>query len=279
VVDALVEQGILVEQAINEFGPGQQEISVLYADALAAADQQLRVRDTVRGIAETRHGLLASFAPRPFADGIGSGCHMHFSVWDAEGTNLIPDAADPFALSPQGRAFLAGVLDHLPALVALTCPSYLSYDRLRPSAWAGSTVSWGYDNREAALRVASPFRGRERESANAELKACDASSNPHLALGGLILAGLDGLERGLDLPEPAPSDPASLTPEQARRCGIRPLPADQRAALAHLEEDAVLMDGLGDLLARCVLATRRAEYDSCVAMGDAAVRAATFSVF
>jgi glutamine synthetase len=140
-------------------------------------------------------------------------------------------------------------------------------------------VSWGYDNREAALRVASPFRGRERESANAELKACDASSNPYLALGGLILAGLDGVERGLDLPEPAAVDPATLTPEQARRCGIRPLPADQREALARLEADRVLMTGLGDLLGRCILATRRAEYDRCVRMGDEDVRAATFSTF
>jgi glutamine synthetase len=284
IVDALVAQGLVVEQAINEYGPGQQEISIRFDDALAAADNQLRVRDTVRGVTEGRHGLLASFAPRPFRDEIGSGCHLHFSVWGTDGssnsgTNLLPDPADPFAVSRDGRAFLAGVLDHLPALVALTCPSYLSYDRLRPSAWAGSTVSWGYDNREAALRVTSPFRGREYESANAELKACDASSNPYLALGGLILAGLDGLARGLDLPEPAAVDPASLTPEQARRCDIRALPTDQRAALAMLESDAVLMDGLGDLLSRCILATRRAEYVRCAEMGDEAVRAATFSVF
>jgi glutamine synthetase len=280
IVDALVEQGLVVEQAINEYGPGQQEISIRYADALAAADNQLRLRDTVRGVAEGRHGLLASFAPRPWPHAIGSGAHVHFSLWDAEGTtNVLPDPADPFTVSERGRAFLAGVLDHLPALVALTCPSYLSYDRLRPSAWAGSTVSWGYDNREAALRVASPFRGREQESANAELKACDASSNPYLALGGLILAGLDGVARGLDLPEPAALDPAALTPEQARRCGIRPLPTDQRAAHTLLEADTVLMKGLGDLLGRCILGTRLAEYDRCAEMGDDAVRAATFTTF
>ncbi|MGI9062959.1 MAG: glutamine synthetase family protein [Pseudonocardiaceae bacterium] len=280
VVDALVEQGLVVEQAINEYGPGQQEISLRYDDALTAADNQLRLRDTVRGVVECRHGLLASFAPRPWPDAIGSGAHVHFSIWDADGTrNLLPDPADAFTVSGPARAFLAGVLDHLPALVALTCPSYLSYDRLRPSAWAGSTVSWGYDNREAALRVASPFRGREHESANAELKTCDASSNPHLALGGLILAGLDGMARGLDLPEPAAHDPASLTAEEADRCGIRPLPANQREALARLEADAVLVDGLGDLLTRCILATRRAEYDRCVRMGDDAVRALTFAIF
>jgi glutamine synthetase len=280
VVDALVAQGIPVEQAINEYGPGQQEISIRYADALTAADQQLRLRDTVRGVTECGHGLLASFAPKPWPDSVGSGSHIHFSLWDPDGaTNLSGSRADPFAVSPLAGAFLAGVLDHLPALVALTCPSYLSHDRLRPSAWAGSTVSWGYDNREAALRVPSPFRGRERESANAELKACDGSANPHLALGGLILAGLDGLARGLQLPEPAAHDPAGLDPEQARRCGIRPLPADQKEALDRLESDAVLMDGLGELLGRCVLATRRAEYEKAVRIGDAAVRAATFAVF
>lgn len=280
IVDALVEQGLVVEQAINEYGPGQQEISIRYADALTAADNQLRLRDTVRGVVECRHGLLASFAPRPWSDAIGSGAHLHFSLWDVGGTtNLMPDPVDPFASSKQARAFLAGVLDHLPALVALTCPSYLSYDRLRPSAWAGSTVSWGYDNRETTLRVPSPFRGREQESANAELKACDAGCNPYLALGGLILAGLDGVTRGLDLPEPAAFDPVSLTPEQSRRCGIRPLPANQREALARLEADPVLVGGLGDLLTRCILATRRAEYDRCVEMGDDAVRAATFTTF
>jgi glutamine synthetase len=277
IVDALDAQGIQVEQAINEYGPGQQEISITRADALAAADRQLRLRDTVRGVAETRHGLLASFAPKPYAEHVGSGCHLHFSLWDGNRNAMAP-GGDPFGLSATARAFLAGVLDHLPALVALTCPSYLSYARLQPSAWAASTVSWGFDNREAALRIASPFRGREDVSPNAELKTCDASSNPHLALGGLILAGLDGLTRGLTLPEPAAHDPAHLDPDAARRCGIRPLPPDQVTALDALEADRVLMAGLGDLLGRCVLATRRAEYARCTQMGDAAVRRVTFAV-
>jgi glutamine synthetase len=277
IVDALDAQGIQVEQAINEYGPGQQEISITRADALAAADRQLQLRDTVRGVVETRHGLLASFAPKPYADHVGSGCHLHFSLWDGDRNAMTPDG-DPFGLSATARAFLAGVLDHLPALVALTCPSYLSYARLQPSAWAASTVSWGFDNREAALRIASPFRGREDVSPNAELKTCDASSNPHLALGGLVLAGLDGLTRELTLPEPAAHDPAHLDAEAARRCGIRPLPTDQATALDALAADPVLMAGLGDLLGRCVLATRRAEYARCTQMGDEAVRRVTFAV-
>jgi glutamine synthetase len=280
ITDALVEQGLIVEQVLNEYGRGQQEISVRYTDALAAADQQLKFRDTVRGVAEVRHGLLASFAPKPFADQVGSGAHLHFSIWDATGiTNLMGDPANPFEISSVGRAFLAGVLQHLPALVALTCPSYLSYERLQPHAWAGSTVSWGYDNREAALRVASPFKGREAESANAELKTCDGSSNPYLALGGLILCGLDGIRRGLELPEPARVDPAKLVGAQALACGVQPLPSDQSAALDELERDEVLCDGLGDFLLRSIIGVRRAEFAKASEAGLDWVRSATFSVY
>jgi glutamine synthetase len=282
IVAALEVQGIEVEQAINEYGPGQQEIAVRYRDALAAADTQLKFRDTVRGVAEVGHGLIASFAPKPWADGIGSGAHIHFSLWSTDGrTNLLydPDAGPDRLLSTVGRAFVAGVMDHLPALVALTCPSYNSYERLAPDAWAGSTVSWGLDNRECTVRVASPFWGREAESTNVELKACDPSCNPYLALGGLILAGLDGIERGLEPSEPARSNPARMSPEEQARCGIRPLPATLREALANLQRDPVLFGGLGDLLGRCLVAVRTDEADSLDAMTPEAARMAHFRVF
>ena len=282
IVDALEAQGIEVEQAINEYGPGQQEIAVRYRDALAAADQQVKFRDTVRGVAEVGHGLIASFAPKPYADGIGSGAHIHFSLWTLDGQqNLLYDAeAGPDRLlSGVGRAFVAGVLDHLPALVALTCPSYNSYERLAPDAWAGSTVSWGLDNREATVRVASSFWGREAESTNVELKACDPSCNPYLALGGLILAGLDGISRGLEPPEPAWSNPARMSADERARCGVRPLPASLREALANLQADPVLFAGLGDLLARCLVAVRTAEADLLDTMTPDEARAAHLRVF
>ncbi|MEA2608568.1 MAG: glutamine synthetase, partial [Chloroflexota bacterium] len=252
IVNALEVQGLEVEQAINEYGPGQQEIAVRYADALRAADNQLKFRDAVRGTAEVRHGLIASFAAKPFADGIGSGAHIHFSLWSADGgTNLLyEEGAGDRLLSPLGRQFVAGVLDHLPALVALTCPSFNSYERLRPDAWAGSTVSWGLDNRECSVRVASPFRGREMESTNVELKACDPSCNPYLALGGLIHAGLDGIARKLQPPEPARTNPSRMGEVERRRHGIQPLPSTLRAALDHLQADGVLYPALGDLLGR-----------------------------
>jgi glutamine synthetase len=227
------------------------------------------------------HGLIASFAPKPLADGIGSGAHVHFSLWSTDGMrNLMhdPDAGERL-LSDLGRSFVAGVLLHLPALVALTCPSFNSYDRLRPHSWAGSTVSWGPDNREASVRVASPFRGRESESTNVELKACDPSCNPYLALGGLITAGLDGVRRGLQPPEPALHDPATLTGDDARRAGVRPLPSTMREGLAALQADETLFGSLGDLLGRCIIAVRTSEADAFEAMSPDEARRAHLRVF
>jgi glutamine synthetase len=281
IVSALEIQELEVEQAINEYGPGQQEIAIRYADALRAADNQLKFRDTVRGVAEVQHELIASFAAKPFADGIGSGAHIHFSLWSADGSqNLLYDAqAGDRLLSETGRRFVAGVLDHLPALVALTCPSFNSYERLRPGAWAGSTVSWGLDNRECSVRVASPFRGREMESTNIELKACDPSCNPYLALGGLILAGLDGIRREQQPPEAATRDPARMSAEERKRCGILPLPASLAEALANLQADAVLYPALGDLLGRCLVGVRTAEISSLEAMTPDQARLAHLRVF
>jgi glutamine synthetase len=281
IVSALEIQEMGVEQAINEYGPGQQEIAIRYADALRAADNQLKFRDTVRGVAEVQHELIASFAAKPFADGIGSGAHIHFSLWSADGSqNLLYDAqAGDRLLSETGRRFVAGVLDHLPALVALTCPSFNSYERLQPGAWAGSTVSWGLDNRECSVRVASPFRGREMESTNIELKACDPSCNPYLALGGLILAGIDGLRRELQPPEPSSKDPSRMSADERARCGIKPLPASLAEALANLQADPVLYPALGDLLGRCLVGVRTAEIASLEAMTPDQARLAHLRVF
>jgi glutamine synthetase len=259
-VDALTAQGIVVEQCINEYGPGQREISVRHTDALGAADQQMKFRDTVRGVA-ARHGILASFAAKPYADAIGSGAHIHFSLWDLEGRrSLLYDPAVPGGLSPLGRSFLAGVVEHLPALTALTVPSYNSFRRLVPGAWASSTTAWGYDNREAALRVASPFYRREEASYNIEYKVSDPSANPYLSLGALIICGLDGIERGLEPGEPSQQDPARLTPEERVRGKVRDLPSSMADALDLLEADTVLTTALGPLLSRCYLAVRRSEH-------------------
>jgi glutamine synthetase len=255
---ALEAQGLTVEQYYPELGHGQHEISIRHDEALRAADNHIKLRETIRGVA-ARHGLFASLAPKPFPDQAGNGAHIHFSLWDAEGRNLFYDAAAPAGLSQVGRQFMAGVLAHLPALVALTCPSVNSYRRLQPRMWSSAFTAWGHDNREAALRVASPFWSDVEGSTNLELKAADSSCNPYIALGGLIAAGLDGVERGLEPGEPTDVDPATLSDEERAARGLRRLPASLDQALDQLPADAVLTEALGELLARSYLAVRRSE--------------------
>ncbi|MCU1557705.1 MAG: glnA [Microbacteriaceae bacterium] len=258
-IDALESQGITVEQAINEYGAGQHEISIRHSDALRAADNQMKFRDTIRGVA-LKHDLFASFAPKPYPEQIGSGAHVHFSLWDLAGKNsLLYDKTAERGLSTMGRHFIAGVAEHLPALVALTAPSYNSYRRLTPNAWASATTAWGFDNKEAALRVCSPFYKREEQSYNIEFKTSDASANPYLSLGALIACGLDGIERELEPGDPSEHDPAYLSAEELVRGKVRPLPTSMDAALDELENDAFLLGTMGDMLSRCYLGVRRSE--------------------
>jgi glutamine synthetase len=266
---ALDVQKIGLDQYYSELGHGQHEISTQRAPALRAADEQLLVRETIRGTA-TRHGLVASLAPKPWPENAGNGCHIHFSLWDADADlNRFYDAAAPDRLSGEARSFIAGVLEHLPGLCGLTAPSFNSYRRMIPQYWAGAFVCWGHDNREAAVRVPSVFRGIEEASTNAELKAADASSNPYLAIGGLIAAGLDGLERQLEPPDPVEVDPATIDEKERDRRGIVPLPATQEEALDALEADDVLTRALGAVLAESYLAVRRSEW-AAYSAGDEA---------
>ena len=223
------------------------------------------MRETIRGVA-AQHGLIASLAPKPWPDGAGNGGHIHFSLWSGE-RNRFHDADADDLLSAEANAFLAGVLEHLPALCGLTAPSFNSYHRIVPHYWAGAFTCWGHDNREAPIRVPSVFDGMEEASTNAELKAADSSGNPYLAVGGLIAAGLDGLERGLTLPPPVEVDPATIAPDERRRRGILRLPSTQEEALDALAADAVLIDALGAVLATSYLAVRRSEWNAYAA-GD-----------
>jgi glutamine synthetase len=266
-VDALDAQDIVLEQYYAELGHGQQEISTGHAPALRAADEQLLVRETIRAVA-SRRGLVASLAAKPWPENAGNGGHIHFSLWEGSG-NRFYDPSRPDGLSDLARGFMAGVLAHLPGLCGLTAPSFNSYHRILPQFWAGAFTCWGFDNREAPVRVASPFRGSEEASTNAELKACDASCNPYLAVGGLIAAGLDGLERGLELPEPVDVDPATLPEDERARRGIVALPASQAEALDELAGDETLTEALGPVLTESYLAVRRSEW-AAYSAGDAA---------
>ena len=266
-VAALEAQRIVLEQYYSELGHGQHEISTGHAPALRSADEQILVRETIRGVA-SRQGLIASLAPKPWPDNAGNGGHVHFSLWEGE-RNRFFGRGRADGLSEEARSFIAGVLAHLPGLCGLSAPSFNSYRRIVPQYWAGAFVCWGYDNREAPVRVASAFRGAEEASTNAELKACDASCNPYLALGGLIAAGLDGLDRGLEPPEPVGVDPATIPADERAQRGIVPLPSTQEEALAELAADELLTSALGPILTESYLAVRRSEW-AAYSTGDEA---------
>ena len=265
VLAALESQGIGIEQFHAELGPSQQELSIRHADALRAADNVCLVRETVRGVAYT-FGLFATFAPKPFVDQAGSGAHIHFSIWGTPESehphkNLFYDANALGNLSQLGKYFIGGVLRHIRGLLALTCGSPNSYQRLLPHFWSSAYSAYGFDNREGAIRIPSAFWGREAESINLELKPADHSGNPYLALGGLLAAGLDGINNQIDPGEPSEIDPANFSDEERERRGIRRFPTSLDEALDELERDQVLIEALGPDLSRAYLSVKRSEID------------------
>ncbi|BDZ71150.1 glutamine synthetase family protein [Methanobacterium petrolearium] len=253
-VKSLISQDVGVEQYYPESGPGQHEITVNYADALKAADNQIIFRETVRAVAH-KHELQASFLPKIFPDTAGSGCHIHLSLWK-NGKNVLQDSENDYSLSGTAQQFIAGILNHLPSLMAITTPIPRSYRRIQPQKWVGAFNSWGLNNREAAIRVI-----REEDSAikHFEFKTVDASSNPYLALGAVIAAGLDGIKKMMELPEPVMNDPATLTPAERDKIAIKPLPTTLEEALNNLKEDEVLMDALGIELSQAYIAVKEEE--------------------
>ncbi|MDO5836737.1 MAG: glutamine synthetase family protein [Methanobacterium sp.] len=257
IVEALIAQNITVEQYYPESGPGQQEITVGYTDALQAASDQIVFRETVKAVA-SKHNLLGSFLPKIFPDKAGSGCHLHLSLWK-DGENILHDPASQYGLSETGKQFIAGIIHHLPAFMAITTPIPRSYRRIRPHMWSGAYQVWGLNNREAAIRVIREDDGKIRHF---ELKTVDATSNPYLTLGVVIAAGLDGIHKQMVLEEPVQQDPATFSPLEMDKLGIRPLPGNMGEALDNLEKDEVILNALGEDLSKSYLAVKKTEYEA-----------------
>src|SRR3712207_6275617 len=251
----LEEMGIRPEQCHAEVGHGSLELSVGEAEALAAADRRVQVLETIRGVAH-RMGLETTMAPKPYLEGAGNGHHLHLSVYEDDNPVLF-DASG--ALSELGSGFVAGVLEHLSAVMAFTAASPNSYQRLAPGMWSSAYACYGLDNREAAVRLASPVAGAESATTNVEIKPVDVAANPYLALAAVVAAGMDGMDRGLDPGGPTTVDPATLSEEERAKKGISPLPANLDEALDALERDEVLIEVLGAPLVRTHLAVGRAQ--------------------
>jgi glutamine synthetase len=268
-VDTLASAHVGVEQLHPEYSPGQVEVSLSPRDPLRAADESVLTRHIARTLAE-QAGWRASFSPVVSQELLGNGGHIHVSVW-RDGENQFAGGQGPAGLRPLGEAFLAGVLAELGPLTALAAPSAISYRRLQPSHWAGAYTCWGHENREAALRLESAVGPGAQRSANVEWKSVDTSANPYLVLGGVIAAGVAGVQRGLRLPPPVAVDPATLTEAERQAGGIARLPDTLAAAAEALASSALLRDAMGEFLHECIVTVRRDEADAASALDDTAL--------
>ena len=256
---ALERQGVTAEQIHPEYSSGQFEISVAPEDPVGAADTLVLVKETIRA-AGLRHGLRTSFSPKMVVGGAGNGGHVHLSIW-RDGRNVFAGGDGPFGLQPEAVAFTGGILQRLPALLAIGAPSPASYLRLIPQHWAGAYQAWGLENRETALRIVQGARGSEGNAANLEVKAFDLAANPYLVVTALIHAGLAGIAEGAVLPEPVDVDPASLSGQDRADKGILPLPGSVEEAVVAFEADAALTAGFGTEFAATIADVRRGEVD------------------
>ena len=258
IVDALIEQGLTIEAIHPESGPGQQEVVVRYSDPMKAAYEMIVVRETVKIIAH-KHNIVASFMPKIFADQSGNGNHIHFSVNDKEGRNLVPSEANSKELSPIAQHFVAGILEHMPALMAITVPTTNSFRRIVPSAWSGAFQCWGYENRECIIRV--PRNPHAPRVTHFEVKTIDCASNPYLAIGALIAAGIDGVKRKLTPPPPVDKDPGIMTEDERQKLNIRALPKSLDESIKALKSDDVLLGALQPTLAKVLLGIKETEFE------------------
>jgi glutamine synthetase len=259
VIAALSAEGIAVEQFHPEYAAGQLELSVAAESPVDAADTSVLVRGTIRAVGR-RYNYRTSFSPKVDAEGVGNGGHVHLSLW-REGENLMAGGNGRYGLTAVGEAFAAGILSHLPALLAIGAPSVASYLRLVPSHWAGVYACWGLENREAALRMITGSAGSSNWAGNLEVKCLDLTANPYLLLAALLAAGLEGVAADAHLPEPIDVDPAALEPWDLDERGIRRLPTSLRQSTDALAADQVLRTALGSALIDSVLAVRESEIE------------------
>ena len=260
-IAALSAAGVEVDSYLPEFGPGQFEVTVPPLDAMAACDTAVIVKEMARATA-WRLGHSVSFSPRVAPEGLGSGVHIHFSLWDADGEPLSHDPSRPHEVSEAAGRFLAGIVRHYPALCGVTAPSPVSYLRLVPHSWTGVWSNIGVRDREAGLRICPTFGPAEAAARqfNFEYRAADATANPYLQLAVILRAGLAGLREALEMPEPTVErDPDAMSAEERAMRGIVRLPASLEEALAALEVDAQVQGFLPEPLMQAFVANKAAE--------------------
>jgi glutamine synthetase type III len=257
ICDHMLELGWGPYQNDHEDANGQFEMNWEYDDVLATADKHSFFKFMVRSVAE-KHGLRATFMPKPFQGKTGNGCHAHISVWDLAGkTNAFADKAMPFGLSAQGRTFLGGIMKHASALAAVTNPTVNSYKRINAprtisgATWAPNTVTWTGNNRTHMVRVPGPGRF--------ELRLPDGAVNPYLLQSIIIAAGLSGIASQAD---PGPHHDIDMYKDGHSVTGAPKLPLNLLDALREYDKDSELKALMGEEFSSAFLKLKQQEWNA-----------------
>ncbi len=243
---ALKTFGIDSERAHHEVGVGQHEVGFRYGDAVTTADNVIILKKIIRSIAH-RHGLIASFMPKPLFAKPGSGMHIHCSLFGVDGSPVFYDPSDTNRLSPLAKNFIAGILAYIKEMSALTNPTVNSYKRLVSGYEAPVYICWGSKNRSSLIRIPHFTKGRE-SSVRAELRCPDASASPYLLFAAILKAGLEGIKQGMELPPEMEDSVYEKTGCELDAMGIDILPQSLEEAVRLFRDSALMRELLGDEL-------------------------------
>jgi glutamine synthetase len=257
-IRSLESMGIPIEYSHHEVGPSQHEIDMRYAGALDMADYVLTYRLIVKEVA-AKNGVYATFMPKPIFGENGSGMHTHQSLFTS-GRNAFFDADDKWHLSDVGKAFIAGQLRHAREISAVFAQWVNSYKRLVPGYEAPVYVAWSQRNRSALIRIPLYKPGAE-QATRAEIRCPDPACNPYLTFATLLHAGLEGIEKGYELPDPMETNLYHLTAEQRRERGIVSLPETLGEAIGELAQSELARKALGPHIFDRYIELKRKEWD------------------
>jgi glutamine synthetase len=258
VVFTLRELGIPVEYTHHEVGPSQHEIDMRFADGLDMADRTMTYRIAVKEVAMT-HGYYATFMPKPLFGENGSGMHTHQSLFQGD-ANAFFDSDDESHLSDVAKSFIAGQLKHARELSALFAPSVNSYKRLVPGYEAPVYIAWSRRNRSALVRVPMYHPGKEKAT-RMELRCPDPSCNPYLTFAALLQAGLEGIEKGYELPDPMERNLYDLSPSERHELGVGQLPETLGEAIEELAQSELVEKALGEHIFPRYVDLKREEWE------------------
>jgi glutamine synthetase len=254
----LEAMGIKVEYSHHEVAPSQHEIDLRYADALTMADNVMTYRIVVKEVA-TKYGYYATFMPKPLFGQNGSGMHTHQSLFKGD-ENAFFDPNDEYYLSDIAKKYIAGLLKHAPEITAVTNQWVNSYKRLVPGYEAPVYISWARRNRSTLVRVPLYKPGKEKAT-RIEFRSPDPACNPYLAFSVMLAAGLEGIEKGYELPEPIEKDIFHLSEEEKRELGIKSLPGSLIEAIELAEKSEVVRKALGDHIFNNFITSKKVEWD------------------